>query len=128
VCSRLVLADDNGDFRLLLSLALRNTTGLEVAGEAADGAEAIDRAVELHPDAVILDLDMPGTSGWEAIPEIRRRAPESKIVVYSAMVVYASDEQSLIDLGADAVLTKDRTVPELREALISVVGPCPGGD
>lgn len=56
-----------------------------IVGEAADGRECIDGVVELRPDLVLLDLKMPGMDGFSVLPELRRRAPEAKVVVLTTM-------------------------------------------
>lgn len=81
---RVVVADDEPDVRLMLRYGLE-VDELSVVAEAADGAEAIERLDETGADAIVLDLLMPGTNGFEAIPEIRRRFPLVGIVAYSAV-------------------------------------------
>lgn len=84
--ARVVIADDQPDIRLLLSTCLRLDPGLDVVGEAANGAEVISKVGELKPQALILDLQMPVMSGEEAIPILRSLAPELRILVFSAYV------------------------------------------
>ena len=79
-----VIADDEVDIRLLLKLQLRQA-GINVVGEAADGTEAIEQCEALRPHVVVLDLLMPRTSGFDAIPELLERSPEVRIVAYSAV-------------------------------------------
>jgi CheY-like chemotaxis protein len=112
-----LLVDDNREIRRLLSLWVSYSMRWEVAGESVDGAQGVMLASLLRPDAVILDLDMPDIAGWEAVADIRLHSPETKVVIYSACVVDPSLEQSLIDLGADAVVTKDRPLSAVQAAL-----------
>jgi two-component system, NarL family, nitrate/nitrite response regulator NarL len=79
-----VVADDEDDIRLLLKLQLRQF-GIAVVGEAADGIEAIDVCEATNPHVIILDLLMPNMNGFEAIPELRQRCPDVKIIAYSAV-------------------------------------------
>lgn len=79
-----VVADDEIDIRLLLKLQLRQF-GINVVGEAADGTEAVEVCEATKPDVIILDLLMPRTSGFEAIPMLQERCPGVKIVAYSAV-------------------------------------------
>lgn len=79
-----VVADDEIDIRLLLKLQLRQA-GITVVGEAADGHEAIEQCAALRPHVVVLDLLMPRMSGFEAIPVLREKCPETRIVAYSAV-------------------------------------------
>ena len=79
-----VVADDEDDIRLLLKLQLRQY-GISVVGEATDGLEAIEVCEATTPHVVILDLLMPNMNGFEAIPELKRRCPDVKIIAYSAV-------------------------------------------
>ena len=81
---RVVVADDEADVRLLLRIQLEQE-GFEIAGEAADGQAVIERCDETQPDAVVLDLLMPGVNGFEAIPALRRKHPGVAIVAYTAV-------------------------------------------
>src|SRR5688500_15973123 len=86
-----VLADDTEEIRHLLRLALSTDARFAVVGEASDGAQAIEVAAEKRPDAVVLDLAMPVMDGLQAIPEIKRRSENTKIVVFSA---FEADQMS----------------------------------
>ena len=81
---RVVLVDDEADVRLLVRTQLE-TRGFEIVGEAAEGAEAIERCRAIAPDAVVLDLLMPGLSGFETIPPLREILPELVIVAYTGV-------------------------------------------
>ena len=79
-----VVADDEIDIRLLLKLQ-RRQFGISVVGEAIDGQEAVEVCEATRPDVIILDLLMPRTSGFEAIPLLQERCPDVKIIAYSAV-------------------------------------------
>ncbi|HEV3226800.1 MAG TPA: response regulator transcription factor [Acidimicrobiales bacterium] len=81
---RVVIADDEADVRLLLRIQLEHE-GFEIAGEANDGKSAIEQCAETQPDALVLDLLMPGVNGFEAIPTLRRQHPEIAVVAYTAV-------------------------------------------
>lgn len=81
---RVVIADDEDDVRLLLRIQLEHE-GFEIAAEATDGKSALDRCHESEPDAIVLDLLMPGVNGFEAIPLLRRQLPHVQIVAYTAV-------------------------------------------
>jgi DNA-binding NarL/FixJ family response regulator len=80
---RILLVDDHPLTREALGSLLAQH-GFAVVGEAADGAEALERAAELEPDLVLLDLSMPGVDGLTALPGIREAAPECEVVVLTA--------------------------------------------
>ena len=81
---RVVVADDESDVRDLLALQL-DRRGFDVVGLAADGAEVVSLCAQLEPDAAVIDLLMPNTSGFEAIPVLRRAHPKLAIVAYTAV-------------------------------------------
>ena len=81
---RVLVVDDEEDIRVLLRAQLENA-GYEVAGEAADGDTAIELCAETKPDAMILDLLMPGTNGFEVIPKVKTKYPKVAIVAYTAV-------------------------------------------
>jgi DNA-binding NarL/FixJ family response regulator len=80
---RILLVDDHPITRAALASLLEGH-GFSVAGEAADGDEAIELARRLRPDLVLLDLSMPGLDGLQALPRIREAAPETEVVVLTA--------------------------------------------
>lgn len=81
---RVVIADDEPDVRTLLRIQLQGA-GFEITCEAADGRAAIECCEATHPDAMVLDLLMPGMNGFEAIPVLRREHPDVAIVAYTAV-------------------------------------------
>jgi len=80
---RVLIADDHAIVRDGLQQLLRNRQDMEVAGEAEDGHQALERAKTLRPDVVLLDIAMPRLSGIEVIGLIREAVPDSQIVVLS---------------------------------------------
>jgi DNA-binding NarL/FixJ family response regulator len=80
---RILLVDDHPLTRSALAGLLRQH-GFEVVGEAEDGEQAIDRAAELEPDLILLDLSMPGLDGLSALPRLREAAPNCEVVVLTA--------------------------------------------
>jgi len=116
---RIVLADDNGEIRYLLRTWLEIEGRFEVTGEVETGEELVDLVVRDQPDEVVVDLAMPVMDGFTAITEIRRRAPETKILVLSA---FASPtvRRKAFALGADAVLTKGIPLEEVESTLLGL--------
>jgi DNA-binding NarL/FixJ family response regulator len=108
---RVVLADDHHFFREGLRGVLV-ADDIAVVGEAVDGAEAVALARELAPDVVVLDLNMPGMRGVEAIPRIVAASPGVEVVV---LTVSADGEDILAALaaGASSYLVKDTRTDEL---------------
>ena len=81
--TRILIADDHGVVRGGLRLLLDRQPGLEVVAEAADGIEALDRALAQRPDVAILDVSMPRLTGIQATREIKAHAPEVSVLVLS---------------------------------------------
>lgn len=115
---RVVIADDHQFFRDGLRGILRDE-GIEVVGEAADGDEAVALTCRLTPDVVMLDLNMPGRSGLEALDELARLAPDVQSVVLTVSVDDA-DVLAALSAGACGYLLKDmrpdRLVASVRQA------------
>lgn len=97
---RLLLVDDHAVVRKGLRALLDREPGIEVAGEAADGEQAVRTAERLLPDVILMDLEMPGTGGIEATRQIVERRPESRIVVLTS---HAAEEDVFPALKAGAV-------------------------
>jgi DNA-binding NarL/FixJ family response regulator len=116
---RIVLADDNGEIRYLLRTWLEIEGRFEVMGEVESGDELVALVLREHPDEVVVDLAMPVMDGLAAITEIRRQAPDTKIVVLSAFAS-PSVRRKAFALGADAVLTKGVPLEEVESALLGL--------
>ena len=80
---RVLLVDDVSDLRMLFRRALATDERVLVVGEAADGIEAIEKATELNPDVILLDLAMPRLDGLRAIPQLHHAAPGVRILVFT---------------------------------------------
>lgn len=81
---RILLVDDHEPFRRLLADFLKSHDSVEIVGEAVNGQEAIRKADELLPDLVLMDLTMPGLSGFDATRAIKQKYPGTKVVVLSS--------------------------------------------
>jgi two-component system NarL family response regulator len=102
-------------------MVLRQEPDVEVAGEAADGHEAVQKAQELIPDVVLMDVRMPGQSGIQATREIHELLPTTKIL----MLTVSDEEADLyeaIKSGASGYLLKEIPTEEVPEAIRSVMG------
>lgn len=82
--AKVLIVDDSGVVRRLVAEALAGVEGLELAGSAANGADALARIRALAPDLMTLDVEMPGMSGLELLDQVRRVAPELRVVMFSA--------------------------------------------
>ena len=113
---RVLIADDHPVVRHGLRSFLELQDGLEVVGEASDGAEAVSMASALRPDVVLLDLVMPPLDGVEAIATIRERAPDAKVIV---LTTFADDRRIFPALraGAAGYLLKDVDPHDLVRAI-----------
>jgi DNA-binding NarL/FixJ family response regulator len=116
---RVLLADDTPAILRFLRFALEEDGRFEIVGEVGDGAEAIRIAAAEHPDAVVLDLAMPVMDGLQAMPEIRRFSPQTKIVVLSGFKA-ADMEEKAMGAGADGYLEKGSAFKELATLLSSL--------
>jgi DNA-binding NarL/FixJ family response regulator len=113
---RLLIVDDHPIVRDGLRGVFDGEPGFEVAGEAADGAQALERAAELGPDVVLMDLRMPAMGGVEAIRRLRADQPAVRVLVLTTYDT-ESDVLPAIEAGATGYLLKDAP----REDLIRAV-------
>jgi len=116
---RVLIADDHALVREGTRELLARETDLEVVGEAADGAEAIELAGRLLPDVVVIDIGMPGINGVEATARIKAEHPEVGVLVLTVQ----DDEQyvyAILEAGAAGYLLKDIHGSQLVEAVRSV--------
>jgi DNA-binding NarL/FixJ family response regulator len=113
---RLLIVDDHPIVRDGLRAVFESEAAFEVAGQAADGAEAVDRATALDVDVVLMDLRMPRMGGVEAIRQLRRRAPDIRVLV---LTTFDSDADVLpaVEAGATGYLLKDAPRDELLRAV-----------
>ncbi|MBJ7498621.1 MAG: response regulator transcription factor [Sphingopyxis sp.] len=116
---RVLIVDDHPVLRAGVAAMLGNHSDMVVVGEAGDGAEALDQFRTLHPDVVVMDLQMPGTNGVEATAAIRAEAPSAKILV---LTTYAGDVQAVRALraGATGYLLKNSLRTGIVDAVRSV--------
>jgi len=119
---RILMVDDFEPFRRLVRSTLQKMTGLKVVCEVSDGLEAVQKAQELLPDLILLDIGLPRLNGLEAARQIRKLAPESKILFLS-VESDADVVQEAMSLGAQGYVDKANVVGEL---LVAVEAVCQG--
>lgn len=117
----ILVVDDYAPWRSMLRSKLKANSGFEVIAEAGNGCEAIEKAAQLSPDVVLLDIGMPLLNGLEAAPRIRRASPDSKIV-------FLTQEQdndirtAALATGAEGYLLKSNAAGELASAIHAALG------
>jgi DNA-binding NarL/FixJ family response regulator len=116
----IVIAEDHAMLRAGIRALLAADSDIEVVGEADNGKDAVRLACSLAPTLVLMDLNMPGSNGLEAIAEIKRRAPEVKILV---ITMHKVDEyiQEALRNGASGYILKESGHDELRTAIRTVL-------
>ncbi|WP_201313444.1 response regulator transcription factor [Dyella sp. EPa41] len=117
---RVLIADDHPIMRDGIAVALESSPDMDVVGQAADGAEAIVRFRELHPDVALIDLQMPGVDGLQAIHAISAEFPQARIIVLTSYPGDARVKRALT-LGANAYMLKTATREEILGAIRSVM-------
>jgi len=119
VTIRILVVDDHPVVREGIAAMLARQPDLAVAGEAGDGLEAVEKAVALRPDVVLMDLQMPRLDGVEAIRRIRAQLPKTQVII---LTTYDTDELVFqgIQAGARGFLLKDAPREELFRAVAAV--------
>ncbi len=113
---RVLIADDHAVVREGLRSFLELQEDMDVVGEAADGAEAVALARELHPDVVLMDLVMPTLGGVEAMRQLRKRAPATRAIVLTSFLDH-DEVLPAIRAGAAGYLLKNVEPQELARAV-----------
>lgn len=116
---RVLVADDHTIVRSGIRHVLEGEPGFDVVGEAADGQEAYDLAIQLHPDVVVLDLSMPGESGLQVAARLSTASSPPRVLILS-MHDNAEYVLESVRAGAHGYLLKDTAATELRSAIRAV--------
>ena len=109
---RVLVVDDHPAFRRALTSALNMIKGIEVAGEAAGGQEATERAREDDPDLVLMDLSMPEVDGIEAMRKIHREKPDLPVVILTAHADPGVEKEAR-EAGASGFLAKGTALEDI---------------
>ena len=117
---RILIVEDHTLLRAGLRALLLQDPNIEIVGEANNGRDAVQVVGLLAPHLVLMDLSMPGMNGIEAIMDIKRRYPETRVLV---LTIHKTDEyiHESLRAGADGYILKDATYDELRIAVRSVL-------
>lgn len=117
---RVLVVDDHELTRLTLKLALASQENIQIVGLASNGKEALEMVKRYHPDVIVLDLQMPVMDGWSASDQIKKIAPNTRIIAYSS--VEDTKIQETREMGRlDAFCRKDVPTTELI-ALVKQLG------
>jgi|SRR5882757_2448855 DNA-binding NarL/FixJ family response regulator len=108
----ILIVDDNAIIRRSLRRILESVEGWQVCGEAADGQEGVDKAKELGPDLIILDLSMPRLNGLEAARILSKAMPKVPLLMFSAHTGHLVQKEAFA-AGVSAVLSKTGDVETL---------------
>lgn len=117
--TRILIIDDHSIFRAGLRALLESQPNLEVVGEASDGVHGIEETIRLQPDVVLMDVSMPGVDGLGATYELKKVAPEAKVL---ALTMHESPEYffPMLQAGASGYLLKGCEPDDLMFAIREV--------
>jgi len=116
---RVLIADDHRLFAEALEAILAGESSIEVVGRARNGAEALELALELEPDVVLMDISMPVMDGVEATRRIREARSDACVLMLTGSNA-AVDIDRARDAGAAGYVTKDRIASQLVDAIVDV--------
>jgi two-component system response regulator NreC len=118
-----MLADDHTLFRQGIKTMISAEADMEIVGEAQNGSDAVEKATEVRPDVVLMDIGMPGLSSFEATRQIKKNRPETRVLF---LTMY-DDEDYLVEgmeVGASGYVLKDSPSAQLTAAIRDI---CRGG-
>ena len=113
---RVLIADDHAVVRAGLANILESEADIKIVGEARDGLEAIEKALELKPDVILMDIFMPHANGLEALAAIRQKLADARVLI----LTISEREEDLFEalrFGAEGYLLKSATITEVVEAV-----------
>jgi DNA-binding NarL/FixJ family response regulator len=117
---RILVVDDFEMFRQFVVELLGKRPELQVVGEASDGLEAIQKALQLRPDLILLDIGLPNLNGIEVARQMRSLVPESKII-FLTRESSADVVQKAFSVGARGYIIKTMVLPDLFVAVATVI-------
>jgi DNA-binding NarL/FixJ family response regulator len=116
---RVLIADDHRMFAEALEAILATDQRLEIAGQAADGAEAVRVALKTRPDVILMDIAMPIMDGLQATKQIRKQWPQACVLMLTGSNS-RDDVDRAREAGAAGYVTKDRIAAELIDAILEI--------
>jgi DNA-binding NarL/FixJ family response regulator len=117
---RVLLVDDDAAFLESLETLLANDQRVEIVGKARSGAEALEIAAANEPDVVVVDVRMPGMSGFECGRLIRERDPHARVILISGSI-FDDNRPDLAESRASAYLAKSEVTARLHATLVAVM-------
>ncbi len=119
MATRIMIVEDHDMARMGLSVILGNNPNIEIAAMSADGQDGVDKALELRPDVVLMDIGLPTIDGIEATKKIKAVNPDIKVLMYTSR----EGEDDIFDsfsAGADGYITKGATSEQTVSAVLAV--------
>lgn len=113
---RIIIADDHARARDGLRALLATFPQMKIVGEAKDGQEAVNLVEALRPDVALLDIQMPVMNGLQATQQIKKRWPQTKVIVLSLDITY---QNAALAVQADAFVTKGSPLGKLWDAILA---------
>ena len=123
----ILIVDDNPNIRHLLRVYVETQTSFKICGEAGHGVEAIEKARQLQPDLVLIDLSMPVLGGAEAASVLKATLPGIKIILFS-MHMENVPRSLAAAIGVDLALSKSDGITKLGEHLKALLAPADAVD
>jgi len=117
---KILLCDDNDNFRQLLVQYVHTLPGVEIVGEAVDGVDVIEKTESLNPDLVLMDLSMPNQSGLDATKTIKERWPEKSVII---LTLYEDSvyKELADEFNADGFIAKSSIKAQLPSVIQDIV-------
>jgi len=118
---RVLIADDHRLFGQALEAILATDDRLEVVGHAGDGSEAVQLALAVKPEVILMDISMPIMDGFQATKQIRKQRPHARILMLTGSNSRVDVDRAR-EAGAAGYVTKNRIAAELIDAILEVAG------
>jgi DNA-binding NarL/FixJ family response regulator len=118
---RVLIADDHRLFGQALEAILATDDRLEVVGHAGDGSEAVQLALSVKPEVILMDISMPIMDGFQATKQIRKQRPHARILMLTGSNSRVDVDRAR-EAGAAGYVTKNRIAAELIDAILEVAG------